>query len=142
MDERLRQSLALHGAITLFLGLAAGFPLALVILGDLGGEARAWGMAHMEGVTNGLLLWAVAGIGPVLRLGARTQRVMVWALVLTAYGNALASILGAIADVRGLEPGHGLANTIAYVVYMAAIVAVFAAVALIARGAAPRSADA
>ena len=138
MDERHRRLLALHGAITVFLGLVAGFPFALVILGDLAGEARAWHLAHMEGVTNGLMLWAVAGLGGLLRLGPGAARILVWALIFTAYGNVVASTLGALAGVRGLAPGGGLANTVAYAIYMAAIVAVLGAVALIARGAATR----
>lgn len=136
MDARHRQSLALHGAITVFLGLVAGFPLALVILGDLGGEPRAWHLAHMEGVINGLMLWAIAGLGAIIRVGPRAQRTLVGALILTAYGNLVASVLGAIAGVRGLAPGGGLANTVVYALFMAAIVAVLAAVLLVARGAA------
>jgi hypothetical protein len=133
-DDRRRQ-LAFHGAVAILLGLFAGFPFAFVILGQMSGDLRAWRMAHLEGVLNGLMLWAAAGIGGVLRLGDGAQRTLVGALIVTAYGNSIAAILGATTGQRGLEPGGTLANMAVYVLFMAALVAVFAAVATIAVGA-------
>jgi hypothetical protein len=133
-DDRRRQ-LAFHGAAAMLLGLFAGFPFAFVILGQMSGDLRAWRMAHLEGVLNGLLLWAAAGIGGVLHLGEGAQRTLVWALVVTAYGNSIAAILGATANQRGLVPGGSLANMTVYLLFMAALVAIFLAVGTIAVGA-------
>jgi hypothetical protein len=138
MHEDRRRQLAFHGAIAMLLGLVAGFPFAFVILGQMTGDLRAWRMAHLEGVLNGLLLWAAAGLGPVLRLGETGQRTVVWALIVTAYGNSIAAILGATAGERGLAPGGSLANMTVYLLFMAALVAVFVAVAAIATGARSR----
>lgn len=135
MDETSRRRLAFHGAAAILLGLLAGFPFAFVILGQMSGDLRAWRMAHLEGVLNGLLLWAAAGIGGVLRLGARAQQTLVWALVVTAYGNSIAAIFAAATGHRGLEPAGPLANLVVYVLFMAALVAVFVATALVASGA-------
>jgi hypothetical protein len=135
MHDDARRQLGFHGAIAIFLGLVAGFPFAFVILGQMAGDLRAWRMAHLEGVLNGLLLWAVAGFGSVLRLGKRGQQTLVWALVVTAYGNSIAAILGATAGERGLEPGGNLANMTVYLLFMAALVAVFVAVGAVAAGA-------
>jgi hypothetical protein len=135
MHDDARRQLAFHGAIAIFLGLVAGFPFAFVILGQMTGDLRAWRMAHLEGVLNGMLLWAVAGFGPVLRLGDGAQRALVWALVVTAYGNSLAAILGATVGERGLEPGGSLANMTVYLLFMVALVAIFVAVGAVAAGA-------
>jgi hypothetical protein len=134
MDERRRRQLVFHGAVSIFLGLLAGFPFALVILGQMDGDLRAWRMAHLEGVLNGILLWAAAGGAPVLRLSQRSQRILVWSLVIVAYGNTIASILGATAGERGLEPGGSPANMTVYVLFMVAVVAVFVATAFVAAG--------
>jgi hypothetical protein len=135
MHEDRRRQLAFHGAVAILLGLFAGFPFAFVILGQMAGDLRAWRMAHLEGVLNGLLLWAAAGIGGVLRLGDGAQRTLVWTLVVTAYGNSIAAILGATAGQRGLEPGGTLANMTVYALFMVALVSVFVAVATVAVGA-------
>ena len=138
MHEDHRRRLAFHGAVAILLGLVAGFPFAFVILGQMSGDLRAWRMAHLEGVLNGLLLWAAAGVGTVLRLGDGAQKAVVWTLIVTAYGNTLAAILGAAAGQRGLEPGGPLANMTVYLLFMVALVAVFVAVVLIATGARQR----
>jgi hypothetical protein len=138
MDDRHRRRLAFHGAMAILLGLLAGFPFAFVVLGQMAGDVRAWRMAHLEGVMNGLLLWAVAGLGGFLRLGDGAQRVLVWSLLVTAYGNTVASILGAGSGARGLAPGGPLANTTVYLLFMVALVAVFVAVGLVASGARQR----
>ena len=139
MHEARRRQLAFHGAIAIVLGLLAGFPFAFVILGQMNGDLRAWRMAHLEGLLNGLLLWAAAGIGAVLSLGDGAQRILVWALVVTAYANSLAAILAASAGERGLVPGGNLANMTVYVSFMVAVVAVFVAVGVVAAGARRRS---
>jgi hypothetical protein len=127
-----------HGAVVIALGLAAGFPYAFVITGDLPGSERAWRMAHLEGVVNGLLLLAVAGVWNSLVLGARAQAVVAWALVVTAWGNLVASTLGAVFGVRGLTPGGPASNRLVYVLFMAAVVTVLVAVALVITGARER----
>lgn len=138
MDEWRRRRLAFHGAIAIVLGLLAGFPFALVILGQMSGDLRAWRMAHLEGVLNGMLLWAAAGVAPVLRLSQRSQNVLLWSLVVVAYGNTVASILGAAAGERGLEPGGNLANMTVYLLFMVAVVAIFVSAGYVAAGARSR----
>ena len=67
MNERDQRTLIRHGALVFLLGLAAGFPFAIEILGrfdlwpvsiemDMPGDYRGWRMAHLEGVLNGMLL--------------------------------------------------------------------------------------
>jgi len=137
-DDRRRQ-LAFHGAVAILLGLLAGFPFAFVILGQMEGDLRAWRMAHLEGVLNGLFLWAAAGVGTVLRAGDGAQKLLVRSLIVMAYGNSVAAILGALSGERGLAPGGSLANMIVYALFVVALVAAFVVVGVIAAAARRRS---
>jgi hypothetical protein len=135
MERALRRTMVFHGAIVVLLGMLAGFPYAFVVMGSLEGSERAWRMAHLEGVLNGLLLLAVAGVGGRLVLPARQGQVLAWALVVTGYANVVAAIIGATFAVRGLAPGGSFSNTIVYTLFMAAIAGVFVALGLVAAGA-------
>ena len=135
MDSTLRSKMIFHGALVILLGLLAGFPFALVLTGDLAGSDRAWRMAHLEGVLNGLLVIAVAAVGGAVRLAPRLQAVMATLFLLTAWGNLVASVIAALAGVRGLEPGGPAANLVVYVIFMVAVVAAIAGLVLLAKGA-------
>ena len=76
MDPRWRARMVLHGSLVVMIGLLAGLPYAMVLTGGLAGEERAWRMAHLEGVLNGLLVLAMAAGGDVLVLSARSQAVL------------------------------------------------------------------
>jgi len=131
----LRHRLVFHGAVVILLGLITGFPLAFVLTGRLVSSERAWRMAHLEGLLNGLLLLAVAGVADRLALDGRKPAVLAWTLIVTAYGNLIASVIAASANVRGLEPGGSLANTLTYLLFMVAVVTVVVALGLVAHGA-------
>lgn len=136
MNERWRTLLVAHGALVFLAGLAAGVPYGLFLIGwALPGDDRGWRMAHLEGVLNGLLLLAVAGVGGQLRLGERAQRWAAWGLVVTAWGNTVASVVAPLFEVRGLQAGGSFANTLVWALFMLAVVAVVVAMVLVARGA-------
>jgi len=141
MTTHLRKKLIFHGAIVILLGLLAGFPFAMVLLGSMHGEVRAWRMAHLEGVLNGLLVIAVAGIGRRLELDERQQRLLAWSLIVMAYGNVVASTIGATFGVRGLSPQGPAVNLLVYVLFMVAVVAIFVAMGLVAWGARAQAKD-
>src|SRR5439155_19842599 len=105
----LQSLLIASGALVFLLGMLAGFPFTLVALGTpVGpGDVRGWRMAHLEGILNGLLLIAVAAVAPRLTLTARWQSVLAWSLLLTAWPNTIASILGPAFGGRGLTFGPG-----------------------------------
>lgn len=147
MTERQIQLLIGNGAIVFLIGMAAGFPFAFEILGrfelwplpfviefDMPGDYRGWRMAHLEGILNGLLLIGVAAVAPRLALSPRAGAIVFWALVVTAWGNMIASTLGPLTETRGLAFG-GVANSIVYLLFVAAIVGVIWAMILVARGA-------
>lgn len=135
MEERLRHRMIFHGAVVIVLGLLAGFPYALAITGQMEGDLRAWRMAHLEGVLNGLLVIAVAAAAARLTLTQGKQRLLAWSLVLMAYGNAVASVLGAIFGVRGLEPAGPAMNLVVYGIFMLAVVGVLVGLVLLAQAA-------
>ena len=140
MNHRLRSLLVVHGALIFLLGMAAGFPFAMLLLAGDGtppvpGDVRGWRMAHLEGVLNGITLIAVAGVGRDMVLSRRTQLVVFWSLLLTGWGNMIASIIGPIFGSRGLTFGGGIANNLMYLLFMAAVFAVIVAMVVAVRGA-------
>ena len=129
------ETMIFHGAVVILLGLLAGFPYALVVTGSLAGSERAWRMAHLEGVLNGLLVIVVAAVWDRLALDGWKRDVLAWSLVLMAYGNVVASVIGATFAVRGLEPGGSPSNTLVYLLFMMAVVGIVVGIGLVAEGA-------
>lgn len=143
MDDAQRARLVAHGALVFLLGMVAGFPFALVILGSaVPGDVRGWHMAHLDGILNGIMLFVVAAIGPTLRLTVGERQVLVLSLLVTAWGNIVASLMGPLFAARGLTLfGGSTANSIMYVLFLVAVVTVFVAAWLIFRGARARLAE-
>jgi hypothetical protein len=142
MSARLRSLMVAHGALVFLVGMLAGFAFTFVLVPELSmqrapipGDVRGWRMAHLEGILNGLLLIAVAAVGDRLRLGARAQQVVAWGLIFTAWGNMIASLIGPLFGGRGLTFGGGVANSLMYVLFLAAVVAVLVAMWLVVVGA-------
>jgi len=129
------ETMIFHGAVVILLGLLAGFPYALVVTGSLAGSERAWRMAHLEGVLNGLLVIVVAAVWDRLALDGWKRDVLAWSLVLMAYGNVVASVIGATFAVRGLEPSGSPSNTLVYLLFMMAVVGIVVGIGLVAEGA-------
>lgn len=140
MNDRLHSLMVAHGALVFIVGLLAGFPFAFLLLGKvtlwpipgavdltMPGDVRSWRMAHLEGILNGLTLFAVAAVATRLRLTPRAQSTIAWSLIVTAWGNVVASIVGPIFGGRGLAFGDGVANSLMYLLFVAAIVAVLIA---------------
>ena len=148
MSKRLQSTLIAHGALVFLAGLLAGFPFAFVILGKIvlwpipgaiewapAGDVRGWRMAHLEGILNGLTLFAVAAIAPRLNLTARAHTILAWSLIVTAWGNMIASLVGPLFGGRGLAFGDSVANSLMYVLFVGAIAAIVIAMWLVFRGA-------
>ncbi|HME70558.1 MAG TPA: hypothetical protein VKM54_11915 [Myxococcota bacterium] len=135
MDPKLRARIVLHGVIVIGLGLVAGISYASAIASGHAEPMRAWRMAHLEGVLNGLVAIALAAAGGVLVLSHRQQRLLAVSLVGMAYANVVAAILGAATGNRGLAPGGSLVNTVVYLLFVAAVVGIVVALALAGIGA-------
>jgi len=143
MPQRLRSRLIFHGAIVFLLGMLSGFPFAMVLVAELNpdsttsipGTVRAWKMAHLEGALNGILLLLVASVTAHLSIGPRGQNVLFYGLVITAWGNILASVNSALTGGRGLTFDGVTFNSLTYVLFMAGVLAVIAAFVVIAEAA-------
>ncbi|MCC6849668.1 MAG: hypothetical protein IT294_14285 [Deltaproteobacteria bacterium] len=136
MDSRIRARLVFHGAVVVLLGLFAGFPHAFVLTGQIAGEERAWRMAHLEGLLNGMLTMLAGAAGGSIVLSARQQRWLFWSFAAAAYGNVVASVVGASFGVRGLALEAPPANALVNLLFWVAIAGVFAGVGLVIAGAA------
>src|SRR5581483_10072464 len=88
------------------------------------------------------LLVAIAAAGGHLRLGPRAQGVLFWSLVVTAWGNEIASVIGPLLGGRGLEFGGGVTNSVMYVLFMIAVVTVLVAMAVVLWGALRKASEA
>lgn len=90
-----------HGAIVIFIGLAAGFGLVMSLIGgfelfpghilefEVFGDTRAWARAHAGGIMNGLFVISVALLTHAMSLSSKAATQLYWMLVGTGYANTL-----------------------------------------------------
>jgi hypothetical protein len=146
MPRRLQRLLVAHGALVFLAGLVAGFPFAMLEIHaatvgasdappPVPGDVRGWRMAHLEGVLNGLTCFAGAAVAPYLRLSPRAYTILAWSLIVTAWGNMIASLIGPLFGGRGLVFGGSAANSVMYLLFLVAVVTIALAMGLIVRGA-------
>lgn len=132
MTERMRTLLFLNGVGLLALAVVIGWiwfftllgkivlwPLPIDIPISVPDDGRAWRMAHMEGITHGLMLMAFGAGGRFLRLSARQFTWFFWSALVTAWLFTVPTIFNALFGTRGLSFGGapfkgGLANDIIY----------------------------
>ena len=156
MNERQRQVLIVNGIGLVIGAILVGwvfffFLLREIVLWpipgsmpiDIPGDERGWRMAHMEGLTNGLLLIAIGAIGGRLRLGPRAASVLQWSALITGWLFFLPAAFGPLVGARGLAFGGGpfgggLANDVMYVSGWPPVVAVHVMLALLLWGALAR----
>jgi hypothetical protein len=83
------------------------------------GDSRAYRMGHMEAITQGLLLMALAVGGQFMRLSKREFKWLFWTAVVTAWLFTLPAMANTFFGTRGLAFGGGpfkatLANDVIY----------------------------
>ena len=124
-----------HGAAVTWLGLMAGFPFGLVIMGRMEGDVRAWHMAHMEGILNGLLTFAAAAVLKYLAIDERRVPLYAWSFIVAGWTNIVASIIAALVGQRGLELALPISNLIVFATFVVGVIAVLIGLYLMLRGA-------
>ena len=120
LSEQRRTLLVLNGIGLFLTSVVVGWFYLFFLLGgidlwpfitdvqvDIGGDRRAWNMAHLEGITNGLMLLGLAALAPYIRLGASGQTVLFWSWLTFAWLFTLPAIANAVFSTRGLEFGGG-----------------------------------
>lgn len=149
MSERHRTLLILNGVGLLVSSAFSGWLHFFQLLGEIDlwpvlnhieakvpGEPRAWIMAHLEGITNGLLLIAIACITAYIKLGQRALAWLFYSSLVFSWGFTLPAIANAWFGTRGLAFGGGpfgdsLANNVIYLTGWPAITAVHIAFGLL-----------
>jgi hypothetical protein len=101
MDILIRQQqtkLAMHGCAILLLGLLCGIGFSYAAtVGTTDSELYGtWKFAHLEGITNGLVVLAIAGVYPLLFAANKAHSIARFLLVLGCYCNIIGPILTAL----------------------------------------------
>ena len=143
LSERRRALLTLNGLGLILTAVVIGWFYFFFLLGaidlwpfvtdipvEIGGDRRAWNMAHMEAITNGLLLLALAALAPYIRLPDRLQTLLFWSWLVFAWMFTLPAFANALFGTRGLEfgggpfPGNIIINNIIFLSGWPAMIAV------------------
>ena len=111
------------------------WPIPIDIPVSIPDDGRGWRMAHMEGITQGLLLMALGLGGLFMRLTSKQFAWLFWSALVTAWLFTVPAIFNAFLGTRGLALGggpfkSGLANDIVYLVGWPPVVAVHIMLAL------------
>ena len=152
MPSRMRALLFLNGLGLFIVGIVFGWvwffhlieeivlwPLPVQFDVQIPGDARAFRMGHMEAITQGLLLMALAFGGQFMRLSAREFSALFWTGLVSAWLFTLPAMANAFFGTRGLVFGGGpfkpgLANDMIYLVGWPPVVAVHVLFALAVLG--------
>ena len=116
-----QRSLALHGVVILFLGLLAGigFSYAASTMEVVDPAYGAWRFAHMEGILNGVLVLAVAGVWQRVNHAGKLITLARIALVLGCYANIVGPLINALFIGRRLIiPESGIEALVVYGFYI------------------------
>lgn len=144
-----------HGALVLLFGFIMGFGFLFFLIGkialwpipgsidiQLPGTYDAWRMAHMEGISNGALLWILAVALPSLKGFIEKPRRIAIAMIIVAWTIVIASALDPLfPNARGLEltSTSSLANNIAFFLFYIGIVTATGVLIVIAKEAFSKS---
>src|SRR5262249_31174737 len=135
-DDRLAGWLVFHGAVTLFVGLAAGAPYHLALVHGWGDEpVRAWRLAHQAGPICGLMAVAIGAALPRLVLSRRAAALLTWSVVVSVDGFIVGMLLAALLGVRGLRPFQSPADAVVHACYQVGTWGGLLGSALLVRGA-------
>ena len=144
--QAVQRTLIGHGALLIFLAGVLGFGFLFFLLGDIRlwpipghiayqmpGSIKAWRMAHLEGVINGLILWLSALLLPLLPFTLAALRRIAWGLIVVGWTFTVASAFDALfPDSRGLAFGGPLTNNLAFFMFYVGVLIVMAIMASIA----------
>ena len=123
---------ALNGLLMILFGMfLAGFPLAWVVVATAypglpaphtSGDYRAWNMAHLEGLLNGMLVLLVALVTRVKPMSAGLERTLIIGLGVGGWGNTVAAFIAPLLGVRGMVFDSHPANNLVTGVFTIALI--------------------
>ena len=115
--ETLQRQMIGHALLVMVAGLLAGFMLGFGLIGGLEvapgtivsmpyyGSVDGWIRAHVGGLTNGLMVIAIALSFPFIPISQRMQRITAYGLIFVAWANTVFYWLGNAAANRALSIG-------------------------------------
>lgn len=136
-----------HGALIFILGLVAGVPFVWAITDAASGapegveSLRAWRMAHLEGTLNGMMMFAVAAAAKQLTISDKQSSLITWGLIVTGWGNIIASFVSGLTGGRGLSFTGLDWNSLTFTLFSAAIVGVIVAMVVLSLAAFSQKAE-
>ncbi len=139
MDKKLMGLLIANGALVVLAGFISGFPYATAVTDQIAngaagmvGDVRAWHMAHLEGVLNGMLMIAAAAAAAQIAMSSGRAKAIFWGLVVSGWTNVVASNISAMTGGRGTGVTGLDWNTFNFTVFMAGIAGAVVAVTVLA----------
>ncbi|MGH2775046.1 MAG: hypothetical protein ACRDJT_06390 [Actinomycetota bacterium] len=123
-DDQMRRNqrqLAFHGTVVLLIGLLAGIGFSYAaatepVTSDL---YKNWRFAHLEGMVNGIVVLAAAGVWAYIDTGRRAVDIGRWLLLIGAYANAIGPWITALfIGHRVIEPSGLLENVVVWGFYV------------------------
>ena len=144
--ETLQRQMIGHALLVMVAALLAGFMLGFGLIGGLEvvpgtivsmpyyGSVDGWVRAHVGGLTNGLLVIAVALSFPFIPMSQRMQRITAYGLIFVAWANTVFYWLGNAAANRALSIGDnplGQSDIFGIVGFLPALIGAFIALALL-----------
>jgi hydroxylaminobenzene mutase len=108
----LQRSLALAGAVLMFLGLLTGFYISAAMGQRIHVEVHAAVAAHLNAMLGALWMFAVAWSLPLLRYGEVGRRRLVVAVSIPNYANWLITTVKATLHVSGVDVSPDPANNV------------------------------
>lgn len=144
--KQIQRLLIGNGALLIFFAGTIGFGFLFFILGEvslwpipgrlevqLPGSIKAWHMAHLEGVINGVILWVMVPLVPLLPFALRWAWRIAVGMIIVAWTFTIASLFGALfPESRGLAYGGPLTNQIAFFLFYVGILIVMGVMGSIA----------
>ena len=127
-----------HGALALLVGCILGFGFLFFLVGEIKlwpipgkielkmpGTYDAWRMAHLEGIINGLALWIVAVLLPLVPTTEKMHKRLALAFIITAWSFIIGATFDPFfADSRGLAFGGPITNLLAFFSFYPGVLAV------------------
>lgn len=115
--ERYQKLMIGNAFLVIVMSMFAGFMLGFGLIGGLElypgkiiampyyGSAEGWARAHSGGLTNGLLILAVAWALPTLPLGERMRKLTAWGFIYIGWANTVFYWTGNASGSRALSFG-------------------------------------